>query len=1134
MLRNLRRRISFGIVLLTILVVTNESTAWAQPQLLEKPMGIPDSITEDIGLDELKAKRASVEAAADMENTNKKKVLNLLDKAIQLRELADKIHRQRDEISQTIKSAPDRLRKIQSGIDQPIPTTSVVETEASTISTLQLEQRLQQEESELASAQNNFSNWNNQLGKEKDLLLQLPETVAKARKRLQELQAEWETKISHKEESLLTEAQRIKLYELQMTAQDSLLSLMTAERDLASRDVAKRMAFIKAWQDQLQKRRQEEALHARAAAEEAKIKATDMPMVLKEEFDINIKLGEALEKSIREEAEVTKRIERMQAQQKKLEEDYALSRKRVDTMVLTDVIGLALRAQRQALPDSNQYRLESAKRLQKTSEIREAQIDLDRQRLDLANLDSELDRIIGSLGPLPGNNLAPLKSDVRKLLTDRRILVDKLQSGYLRYLGDLQNLEYTEQQLTVGAEEFAEFLDRHLLWIRSSKPLGFDDLKRLPIAIGMMLAPKNWWGLISDTLASFTHYTGLWILGLLVTGFLFSRRGWARKEMIRVAGQVSRHRDDSFALTLWAFALTIYLAAGWPFLMGIWGLLLLKLPQLNVFTRAVSHGLVNTAEMLAALRFFYYLCRDDGLAQIHFEWPEAARKTLQKNLRWLIPLAAVAGFVITSMAATREIKYSDTLSKLALMVQGMGVSICIATTLQFSGGIVAHLLKYHKADLLTRLRFAWYPLAVGLPLFAVVLAALGYYYSALEVRNLIRMTALVLMSLMILNHLALRWLTLVRRKIALKEARQKRQLERENLGRLEAEEGGIDTQAGTLLIKEPEVGLAQIDEQTRTLLRTVIFIFLLTGLWLIWEPVFPAFGILQDIHLWSYNSVVDGAPKAMPITLADVVLSILITVITFISAKNLPGLLEITLLNRLPMDPGARYAFIRISRYAITAIGIILAVNTIGLQWAKLQWLIAALGVGLGFGLQEIVANFICGLIVLFERPFRVGDTVTVGETSGTVSRIRIRATTITDWDRRELIVPNKEFITGKLINWSLSDPILRIKIPVGIAYGSDTDLAEKLLLTAARENPLVLKEPEPSAIFMGFGDNSLNFEVRAFINNINNWYAMVGRLNRRINQEFKKAGITISFPQRDVHLDASNPLEVRVVSATN
>ena len=307
-----------------------------------------------------------------------------------------------------------------------------------------------------------------------------------------------------------------------------------------------------------------------------------------------------------------------------------------------------------------------------------------------------------------------------------------------------------------------------------------------------MLAPPNWWGLISDTLASLKDYAGLWILGLLVTGFFLSRRGWARKEMARVADQVSKHRNDSFALAIWTVALTLYLAAGWPVLMAVWGLLLLKLPELNVFTRAVSRGLVHTAEMLAVLRFFYYVIRDNGLGQIHFEWPETARQTLQRSLRWLIPLAAVAGFVISAMAATtREIKYSDTLSKLAMMVQGMGVSICIATTLRFSGGVVAHLLKYRKSDLLTRLRFAWYPVAVGLPLFVVVLAALGYYYSALEVRNLIRLTALLLMSVMILNHLALRWLTLARRKIALKEARQKRQLEREKLARPEAEEGGI-------------------------------------------------------------------------------------------------------------------------------------------------------------------------------------------------------------------------------------------------------------------------------------------------------------------------------------------------------
>jgi potassium efflux system protein len=206
------------------------------------------------------------------------------------------------------------------------------------------------------------------------------------------------------------------------------------------------------------------------------------------------------------------------------------------------------------------------------------------------------------------------------------------------------------------------------------------------------------------------------------------------------------------------------------------------------------------------------------------------------------------------------------------------------------------------------------------------------------------------------------------------------------------------------------------------------------------------------------------------------------------------------------------------------------AFNTIGFKWSSVQWLVAALGVGLGFGLQEIVANFISGIIVLFERPFRVGDTVTVGDVSGTVSRIRIRATNILDWDRKELIVPNKEFITGKLVNWSLADPISRFIIKVGIAYGSDVELAEKLLLKVLNENPLVLKEPKPSAYFLGFGDNSLNFELRIFISTIDHWMPARHELHKAIDREFRKAGIVIAFPQRDVHFDTGSPLKIQVV----
>ena len=149
---------------------------------------------------------------------------------------------------------------------------------------------------------------------------------------------------------------------------------------------------------------------------------------------------------------------------------------------------------------------------------------------------------------------------------------------------------------------------------------------------------------------------------------------------------------------------------------------------------------------------------------------------------------------------------------------------------------------------------------------------------------------------------------------------------------------------------------------------------------------------------------------------------------------------------------------------------------------AKFGWIAAALSVGLGFGLQEVVANFVSGLILLFERPIRVGDIVTIGGVDGVVTRIRIRATTISNWDKKEFIVPNKEFITGTLMNWTLSSPMTRLVFPVGVAYGSDIQKVQELLLNIARKQPEVLKEPEPAAVFELFADSCLKFSLRCYL----------------------------------------------------
>ena len=199
-------------------------------------------------------------------------------------------------------------------------------------------------------------------------------------------------------------------------------------------------------------------------------------------------------------------------------------------------------------------------------------------------------------------------------------------------------------------------------------------------------------------------------------------------------------------------------------------------------------------------------------------------------------------------------------------------------------------------------------------------------------------------------------------------------------------------------------------------------------------------------------------------------------------------------------------------------------------SWASLKWLVAALGVGLGFGLQEIVANFVSGLIILFERPIRVGDLVTVDNVDGTVTRIRIRATTITNWDRKEYLVPNKEFVTGRLMNWTLSNPINRVVIKVGVAYGSDTEKTRETLLKIAHEQPFVLEDPAPLAAFEGFGNNALDFVLRCYLPNFDNWVNNKTALHMAIDKAFREAGITIAFPQQDVHFDPGRPLEIRIM----
>ena len=198
-----------------------------------------------------------------------------------------------------------------------------------------------------------------------------------------------------------------------------------------------------------------------------------------------------------------------------------------------------------------------------------------------------------------------------------------------------------------------------------------------------------------------------------------------------------------------------------------------------------------------------------------------------------------------------------------------------------------------------------------------------------------------------------------------------------------------------------------------------------------------------------------------------------------------------------------------------------IAFSFIGIDWAKIQWLIAALGVGLGFGLQEIFANFISGLIILFEKPVRIGDTVTIRDLTGNITKISTRAITIVDWDRKEIVMPNKAFITEQLVNWSLSDSITRIVLTIPATIDADSELVMKLLQQASEECEFVLNDPEPQVFLVDIQEGIQLFELRVFAAEMGHRMKLRSAIHKLILDAYRRHNLTLPFPPLQTNLEA-------------
>ena len=261
------------------------------------------------------------------------------------------------------------------------------------------------------------------------------------------------------------------------------------------------------------------------------------------------------------------------------------------------------------------------------------------------------------------------------------------------------------------------------------------------------------------------------------------------------------------------------------------------------------------------------------------------------------------------------------------------------------------------------------------------------------------------------------------------------------------------------------------------------------------------------------------------VTIGGILLLVFLFASVIIVERILQRLLIRRFLSKTRLQPSLQYGLSRIFGYTLIAIGFYVAFQAVGFDLSSLAIVAASVGVGVGFGLQNIINNFVSGIIILAERPISIGDRIEVAGVAGRVTKIQLRSTTVVTNDNITMIVPNADFISNTVTNWSHGDPKVRIRVPVGVAYGSDLKLLQRLLLEAAAEHPKALRDPSPVVLFTEFGDNSLNFELGVWTQEMTAApIHFTSEMNFIIEQKLRENDIEIPFPQRDLHVRSGLP----------
>jgi potassium efflux system protein len=1087
--------------------------------------------------DTVKARLEEVKAATDLDETTKGSLTELYRKALSSLEQANASSDASKAFIKARKTAPDATKALRERLEkaeQESPTVTLDVAEDTSLEKVQ--QELLNEKANQSAVDAKLDELEKQLAMEAERPAAIRQRLTDARQSQTQINSQLKKAAPAGELPLLSEARQwsltaqlralsaeLKMLDQELLSQPMRIELMQAQRDRTERSHNRLATRVSMLEELLAQQRREEAERAKREAEVAKAEMAGKHPTIQKLAEQNAVLTDRLTGVSAKLEKVTTGDKSADSTAKRIEDELSSTKKKLEVAGLSQVLGRVLLEQRRLLPDLQSIQKQTREREELISAVALDQIQDNQELKQLRNLSEYIGLLTEELAP---QQAAQIEPDLLELAKKRRDLLGQMVSldeAYLRALGEL---EFAQNRLIDAVKAYDAFLAERLLWIRSAPTPSVALMLQIPRQVYDLLKPGHWLHLGTILVSQLTESPLLFLVLLGFTALLAKYRRM-HAVLLESGKKVVKVRTDRFIYTLQALTLTLLMAAPWPLLFAAIGWQLSASLEATVFARALSHAVIVLSPAFFFLKAFRVMCLPGGLAEAHFRWPTESTGALRQQLRILMLTFLPAGLVALTTIRTGTTEFGGGLGRVAFVVLLISLSYFFYRLFSPQQATLGEFLQRYPRSVLARFRLLWLVLALLLPAFLVVLAVSGYLYTAGTLTGSLIDTLWLVLGYIVIHQLAVRWLMMTRRKLDLEATLERR---RAALAAADSDSEQDDaTEGAQAAEEEPEVDLISLNQESRKLLNTAIVFSAVIGLWGIWSDVLPAFGFLDQVSLWHRTAVVAGEQQLVPVTLADLLLAIIIGVVAVIATRSFPALLEIILLRRSSVTSGGRYAAITLSRYTIAAIGTLLALGIIGASWSQIQWLAAALSVGIGFGLQEIVANFISGIIILFERPIRVGDVVTVGQVDGVVSRIQIRATTIRNWDRQELLVPNKEFITGQLLNWSLSDETTRIKIPVGLAYGGDVQRAMALMDEAARENEQVIDEPPPSIVFDCFGDNSLNLTLRCFVGTQDARMPTITALHEAINRKFNEAGLVIAFPQRDVHLDTSQPLDIRI-----